>query len=176
MWLRPWMNLERDKVSSRCGESVRTNSASLLSTGLVTGMTLASDKTAWEAWEFSKSDSQNVFLSFEWKWYKFPTYQTPGLNGVQKYRAKQSINYMQFTILALSLSVFPAISINNSNFQRWFLPQCKVTDYIMQCLKIGLCLKFNCTSVYLDKPDIYLEEHFWIQVSPLCLLVIMLVW
>lgn len=93
--------------------------------GLVTGKTLASDKTAWEAWEFSKSDSPNVFLSFEWKWYKLPTYQTPGLNGVQKYRAKQSINYMQFTILALSLSMFPSISINNSNFQNDFCPSVK---------------------------------------------------
>lgn len=55
----------------------------------VTGKTLASDKTEWEAGEFSNSYIQNVFLSFEWKWCKLPTDQTPGLNKVQKYRANK---------------------------------------------------------------------------------------
>lgn len=104
------MSLERDKVSSRCCESVRTNLASLLSMESVTGKTLANDKTGWEAGEFFKSDIQNVFSSFEWKWYKLPTHQTPGLNRVQKYRAKQNINDLQFTILTLPLSVFPPLA------------------------------------------------------------------
>lgn len=87
----------------------------------VTGKTLASDKTGWEAGEFSKSDIQNVFLSFEWKWYKVPTHQTPGLNRIQKYRAKQ---YMLFVTChsCITLSMFPSISINNSNFQKLPVP------------------------------------------------------
>lgn len=57
--------LRKSKVSSRCCESVRTNLASLLTMESVTGKTLASDKTGWEAGEFFKSDIQNVFSSFE---------------------------------------------------------------------------------------------------------------
>lgn len=59
----------------------------------VTRKTLASDKTLWESGELSKSDIQNA-LSFEWKWYKLPIHQTPGLNRVHKFTAKQNTNYL----------------------------------------------------------------------------------
>lgn len=55
------MNELRDKVSSRCYESVRTDSVSLPTMESVTGETLASDKTEWEAGDFSKSDIQMCF-------------------------------------------------------------------------------------------------------------------